>query len=153
MRQQQADLFREGEYLPLAVEGAKANHVVAFVRKSESASVLVVVPRLVAGLLQDMDVAPIGPQIWGDTRVLLPSLLKSIGTRLPENPRVCRNPVAARIFLFPGLEGFSGSGVFTGLGSFTRCLIAAFFSRPDSLHRRTVTSGGATLVRAVMSLL
>ena len=73
MRQQQADLFREGEYLPLAVEGAKANHVVAFIRKTESASVLVVVPRLVAGLLQDTDVAPIGPQIWGDTRVLLPS--------------------------------------------------------------------------------
>jgi (1->4)-alpha-D-glucan 1-alpha-D-glucosylmutase len=73
LRQQQADLFREGEYLPLAVEGAKANHVVAFIRKTESASVLVVVPRLVAGLLQDTDVAPIGPQIWGDTRVLLPS--------------------------------------------------------------------------------
>jgi (1->4)-alpha-D-glucan 1-alpha-D-glucosylmutase len=73
LRQQQADLFREGEYLPLAVEGAKANHVVAFIRKAESASVLVVVPRLVAGLLQDTVVAPIGPQIWGDTRVLLPS--------------------------------------------------------------------------------
>ena len=73
LRQQQADLFREGEYLPLAVEGVKANHVLAFIRKTESASVLVVVPRLVAGLLQDTDVAPIGPQIWGDTRVLLSS--------------------------------------------------------------------------------
>jgi (1->4)-alpha-D-glucan 1-alpha-D-glucosylmutase len=73
LRQQQADLFREGEYLPLAVEGVKANHVVAFIRKTESTSVLVVVPRLVAGLLQDTDVAPIGPQIWGDTRVLLSS--------------------------------------------------------------------------------
>jgi (1->4)-alpha-D-glucan 1-alpha-D-glucosylmutase len=74
LRQQQVDLFQQGEYLPLAVEGAKADHVVAFVRKSESASFLVVVPRLVAGLLQDqgIDVAPIGPQIWGDTQVLLP---------------------------------------------------------------------------------
>jgi len=73
LRQQQADLFQKGEYLPLAVEGEKADHVVAFVRKSGSASVLVVVPRLVAGLLQDMDVVPIGPRIWGDTHVLLPS--------------------------------------------------------------------------------
>jgi len=63
----------KGEYLPLAVEGEKADHVVAFVRKSGSASVLIVVPRLVAGLLQDMDVVPIGPRIWGDTHVLLPS--------------------------------------------------------------------------------
>jgi (1->4)-alpha-D-glucan 1-alpha-D-glucosylmutase len=73
LRQQQADLFRNGEYLPLAVEGEKADHVVAFVRKSGSSSMLVVVPRLVAGLLQDMDVVPIGPRIWGDTHVLLPS--------------------------------------------------------------------------------
>jgi (1->4)-alpha-D-glucan 1-alpha-D-glucosylmutase len=73
LRQQQADLFQKGEYLPLAVEGEKADHVVAFVRKSGSASVLVVVPRLVAGLLQDLDVVPIGPRIWGDTHVLLPS--------------------------------------------------------------------------------
>src|SRR5579863_5392371 len=33
LRQQQSDLFHEGEYVPLAVEGAKANHVVAFARK------------------------------------------------------------------------------------------------------------------------
>jgi (1->4)-alpha-D-glucan 1-alpha-D-glucosylmutase len=73
LRQQLPDLFQNGEYLPLAVEGEKADHVVAFVRKSRSASVLVVAPRLVAGLLQDMDVVPIGPRIWGDTHVLLPS--------------------------------------------------------------------------------
>jgi (1->4)-alpha-D-glucan 1-alpha-D-glucosylmutase len=73
LRQQQADLFQKGEYLPLAVEGEKADHVVAFVRKSGSASVLIVAPRLMAGLLQDMDVVPIGPRIWGDTHVLLPS--------------------------------------------------------------------------------
>src|SRR5208282_6643120 len=33
-RQQQPDIFQQGEYLPLAVEGAKADHVVAFARKS-----------------------------------------------------------------------------------------------------------------------
>jgi len=72
LRQEQPDLFQQGEYVPLVVEGAKANHVVAFARKSEASSVLVVVPRLIAGLLNDMDVPPIGERVWEDTHVLLP---------------------------------------------------------------------------------
>jgi (1->4)-alpha-D-glucan 1-alpha-D-glucosylmutase len=74
LRRQHPDLFQEGEYLPLAVEGAKANHVVAFARKSETSSVLVVAPRLVAGLLNDIDVnvPPIGPRVWEDTHILIP---------------------------------------------------------------------------------
>jgi (1->4)-alpha-D-glucan 1-alpha-D-glucosylmutase len=72
LRQQQADLFQQGEYLPLTVEGAKAQHVVAFARKCGTTRALVVVPRLVAGLLNDIDLPPIGPRIWDDTRVLLP---------------------------------------------------------------------------------
>jgi (1->4)-alpha-D-glucan 1-alpha-D-glucosylmutase len=72
LRKQQPDLFQQGEYLPLRVEGAKANHVVAFARRSGTTSVVVVAPRLIAGLLNDADVAPIGSQIWGDTRVRLP---------------------------------------------------------------------------------
>jgi (1->4)-alpha-D-glucan 1-alpha-D-glucosylmutase len=71
-RQQQPDIFQQGEYLPLAVEGAKADHVVAFARKSGTASALVVVPRLVNGLLNDIDLPPIGLRVWEDTHVLLP---------------------------------------------------------------------------------
>ena len=72
LRQQQPDLFQQGEYLPLAVEGAKANHVVAFARKYETSTLFVIVPRLVAGLLNDRDVPPIGRRIWEDTHILLP---------------------------------------------------------------------------------
>lgn len=72
LRQRQADLFHQGEYLPLEVEGAKARHVVAFARSFGTTTALVVVPRLVAGLLNDIDLPPIGPQIWGDTHILLP---------------------------------------------------------------------------------
>lgn len=72
LRKQHADLFQQGEYLPLAVEGAKAKHVVAFARKFGTTKALVVVPRLVAGLLSDIDLPPIGFQIWEDTHVLLP---------------------------------------------------------------------------------
>jgi (1->4)-alpha-D-glucan 1-alpha-D-glucosylmutase len=72
LRQEQPDLFQQGEYLPLAVAGARADHVVAFARRFGTTSVLVVVPRLVAGLLHDIDLPPIGPRIWEDTHVLLP---------------------------------------------------------------------------------
>ncbi len=76
-RKQWPDVFRLGEYLPLPVRGSKADHVVAFVRRLENTSVLVVVPRLVAGLLGDSDVPPIGSQIWEDTEILLPASVSS----------------------------------------------------------------------------
>ncbi len=72
LRQQQPDLFQNGHYLPLAVTGAKANHVIAFARKSEGANVVVIVPRLIATLLNDLDLQPTGPQVWEDTHVLFP---------------------------------------------------------------------------------
>jgi (1->4)-alpha-D-glucan 1-alpha-D-glucosylmutase len=72
LRQQHADLFQKGEYLPLAVAGAKADHVIAFARRLGDAAVLVVVPRLISGLLDDTELPPVGPQIWEDTHVLPP---------------------------------------------------------------------------------
>jgi (1->4)-alpha-D-glucan 1-alpha-D-glucosylmutase len=72
LRKQQPNIFQQGEYLPVEVQGEKADHVVAFIRKRENISVLVVAPRLVAGLLNDTDLPPIGPQIWRDTRLALP---------------------------------------------------------------------------------
>ena len=73
LRRQQPSLFQEGEYLPLAVAGTKANHIVAFARKSGATALLVIAPRLVAGLLNNTDLPPIGSRIWEDTRVVLPA--------------------------------------------------------------------------------
>jgi (1->4)-alpha-D-glucan 1-alpha-D-glucosylmutase len=72
LRQQYPDLFQGGEYLPLAVGGTKSGHVMAFVRNSASANVVVVVPRLLAGLLGDREGPPIGQAIWEDTYLELP---------------------------------------------------------------------------------
>jgi (1->4)-alpha-D-glucan 1-alpha-D-glucosylmutase len=72
LRKQWADVFRRGKYLPLTVQGAKANHVVAFLRENDHTSVLVAAPRLVAGLLGDRDLPPMGPSVWEDTRILFP---------------------------------------------------------------------------------
>ena len=76
LRQQEPTVFQRGQYLPLAVTGAKANHVIAFARKVEGASVIVIAPRLIAGLLDDADLPPIGPEIWQDTHVLFPCVCR-----------------------------------------------------------------------------
>ena len=72
LRKQWPDVFQRGEYLPLTVQGARANHVVAFLRQDDHVSLLVVAPRLVAGLLGDSDLPPIGSSVWEDTHILLP---------------------------------------------------------------------------------
>jgi (1->4)-alpha-D-glucan 1-alpha-D-glucosylmutase len=73
LRRQEPNIFEHGEYLPLVVAGTKADHVIAFIRRSESASVLVIASRLNASLLNDVDVPPLGPDIWKDTYILLPA--------------------------------------------------------------------------------
>jgi (1->4)-alpha-D-glucan 1-alpha-D-glucosylmutase len=66
-RRSHADLFRDGEYLPLEA----ADHVFAFARRLGDRAVVVAVPRLVAGLTGDPDRPPVGPEVWGDTGVTL----------------------------------------------------------------------------------
>jgi (1->4)-alpha-D-glucan 1-alpha-D-glucosylmutase len=66
------DLFARGDYIPLAAEGAAADHVVAFARRDAENEFIVAVPRLVMGLTRKEPVDPIGPEVWSDTRLLLP---------------------------------------------------------------------------------
>jgi (1->4)-alpha-D-glucan 1-alpha-D-glucosylmutase len=73
LRGEMPELFQEGEYLPLPVQGVKADHVVAFARKFESGGAIVIAPRLIGSLLNERDLPPIGPEIWGDTYVVVPS--------------------------------------------------------------------------------
>jgi (1->4)-alpha-D-glucan 1-alpha-D-glucosylmutase len=72
-RKQWPEVFRQGEYIPLAVQGERADHVVAFLREHEGTAVLVVAPRLVSALVGERDVPPIGGDIWGDMQIVLPS--------------------------------------------------------------------------------
>jgi (1->4)-alpha-D-glucan 1-alpha-D-glucosylmutase len=98
VRQQQPDLFRRGEYIPVAVEGSKANHVIAFTRKHETANVLVVVPRQIAGLVSGEDQLPIGPEVWEGTRILFPNCCKRYQNAFTgENLEVEKTSDCARI--------------------------------------------------------
>ena len=75
LRAQQPDLFRDGDYLPLAVKGERANHVCAYARRLGDRAIIAVVPRLTVKLLKDKGNLPLGPAVWGDTVIELPKAL------------------------------------------------------------------------------
>ena len=78
-RQHHRDLFDVGDYRPISVMGARADHLFAFARTLGSRQVIVAVPRLVATLAPDADAPPLGERIWADTRLDLTGLPESAG--------------------------------------------------------------------------
>jgi (1->4)-alpha-D-glucan 1-alpha-D-glucosylmutase len=76
LRRERASLFRDGEYVPLAVTGTRAEHVCAFARILGEDCVVAIVPRLTCRLLEGQTILPVGAAVWGDTRIDL-SPLKS----------------------------------------------------------------------------
>ncbi len=75
MRRSHAELFREGSYEGLAVEGPLARHVVAFARRHEGRTLVVMAGRLFAGIAcAGADGVPVLPdaEAWRGTRVVLP---------------------------------------------------------------------------------
>ncbi|MFO8032516.1 MAG: malto-oligosyltrehalose synthase [Desulfohalobiaceae bacterium] len=71
LRQKLPELFLHGEYLQVPSQGQKARHVFAFIRYLKGTWVLVAVPRLPSGLIQDRE-TPLGQQAWADTSLQLP---------------------------------------------------------------------------------
>jgi (1->4)-alpha-D-glucan 1-alpha-D-glucosylmutase len=69
-RERHAELFERGAYQPLAIEGEQSQHALAFARCHGDATLIVVVGRRLAGML---DGSPeLTPGVWGDTSVVLP---------------------------------------------------------------------------------
>lgn len=69
LRQQYAELFLHGEYIPLELSGEEKEHAVAFIRKHKQQVILVVAPRLVYGLTHRKPVFPVGRSTWGNTAI------------------------------------------------------------------------------------
>jgi (1->4)-alpha-D-glucan 1-alpha-D-glucosylmutase len=75
LRRRSPQLFLQGDYLPLAVDGERTGHVVALGRVAERNVLLALVPRLVAKLSTSASPFPLGEQCWKSTAVLLPEPL------------------------------------------------------------------------------
>ena len=72
-RRERRAIFEQGDYEPLAFEGARREHLFGFSRRGAAGQAIVLVPLLVTGLLPEPTTAPLGEKIWGDTRVELPA--------------------------------------------------------------------------------
>jgi (1->4)-alpha-D-glucan 1-alpha-D-glucosylmutase len=72
-RRANQDLYLRGSYRPVDVSGEHRERVVALQRGFQGRNVIAAAPRLVAGLTgDDATRAPVGPDVWGDTELLLP---------------------------------------------------------------------------------
>jgi (1->4)-alpha-D-glucan 1-alpha-D-glucosylmutase len=69
-RREHPQLFLRGDYVPLEVSGARANHGCAFARSHGEEEVIVVVPRLLSPLIGPG--MPVGSPVWGESAVILP---------------------------------------------------------------------------------
>lgn len=71
-RRMQPELFRTGGYEPLFATGKSTAHVCAFARRLEGAAALTIVPRLTFHLAMERGGLPVGMEVWGDMRLILP---------------------------------------------------------------------------------
>ncbi|GIW80504.1 MAG: hypothetical protein KatS3mg105_2311 [Gemmatales bacterium] len=104
-RRRHADLFSSGSYEPLDCEGAKREHVCAFMRRLNDEVLIVIVPRLVFTLTGGQQIPPLG-DVWQDTHVLLgadctAASLRNIFTGLEHSLSSSKFPLADACNEFP----------------------------------------------------
>ncbi len=71
LRRERPALFRDGDYVPLDVVGAHAEHVVAFARRHDGAVLVAIAGRLYARWLGEPGPAALGEAAWADTAVAI----------------------------------------------------------------------------------
>jgi (1->4)-alpha-D-glucan 1-alpha-D-glucosylmutase len=79
-RQQHADIFQEGEYVPLTVEGPRASHIFAFARARGNSHAIIAVPRMCAQIFENR-ISLLNSEVWQDTQVELPTSTGSLSYR------------------------------------------------------------------------
>jgi (1->4)-alpha-D-glucan 1-alpha-D-glucosylmutase len=67
------DVFAGGRYIPLQTGGSRSSHVCAFMRVQGKRAVIAAAPRFCFRLMKGKPDLPVGPEVWGDTVVSLPS--------------------------------------------------------------------------------
>lgn len=72
-RKQHADLFLQGDYVPLHAHGVNKDHVCVFARIHQDRAIMAAVPRLITGLIPAGAMFPQGAEAWGETWVTVPS--------------------------------------------------------------------------------
>jgi (1->4)-alpha-D-glucan 1-alpha-D-glucosylmutase len=113
-RRAHEQLFSHGTYLPLEAAGSKRDHICAFARSLEGEAILVAVPRLVVRLAGEAERPPMGPEVWGMTRLLLPPPLAS---------RSYRNLFTGEVLTADRSDGTPGLPLAAALSNFPVALL------------------------------
>jgi (1->4)-alpha-D-glucan 1-alpha-D-glucosylmutase len=71
-RKEHVSLFKDGEYMPLTIDGGLRENVCAFARFTGNEIAITVVPRFLTRLLGGASDVPLGRGPWGDTAVEIP---------------------------------------------------------------------------------
>lgn len=72
LRREKSEHFARGAYLPLAVDGPRAEHLCAYARTYADWAAVTVAPRWFSRLVSDTQPLPLGPAVWADTGVEAP---------------------------------------------------------------------------------
>jgi (1->4)-alpha-D-glucan 1-alpha-D-glucosylmutase len=110
LRREQPMLFRDGDYTALKVSGTHAEHVIAFARRRDGRTLVIIAGRLFARLIGDSIQPPLGEHVWADTTVaidlpegtrlsntLTGETLVVVDGRIPLGTAFARLPAAALI--------------------------------------------------------
>jgi (1->4)-alpha-D-glucan 1-alpha-D-glucosylmutase len=95
-RRDHSELFLDGEYVPLTVKGARANHIIAFARRLKNQWSITVVSRLLAKLGRPM---PLGKRAWGNTTIELPEAAPQAWLNVFTGDRLSTPLLASRVFM------------------------------------------------------
>jgi (1->4)-alpha-D-glucan 1-alpha-D-glucosylmutase len=71
-RRDNRDRFERGAYVPLAADGPRARHVVAFARTLDAGASIVVAGRFFAALSTAAEF-PLGEVVWAENRIVVPA--------------------------------------------------------------------------------
>ena len=105
LRAAKPEVFTEGGYQPVAVEGPLAGNVLAFARTHGKQTVVAVATRLPAGILGDSGVPKVPAEVWRGTELILPRI---------DGGRGWRDALSGTIFPGAG-ERLGLEGVLAGL--------------------------------------
>jgi (1->4)-alpha-D-glucan 1-alpha-D-glucosylmutase len=90
-RRDNRELFERGAYLPLQTDGGRERHVVSFARKLGDKAAIVIATRFALRLTGSAE-RPIGPEVWGDTSVLINEELAGCYRDVFTGASVCARP-------------------------------------------------------------
>jgi (1->4)-alpha-D-glucan 1-alpha-D-glucosylmutase len=76
LRRRFPELFHGGAYVPLFADAGREENVCAFALRQNGCGVIAAAPRLFVGLLKGAGDAPLGEEVWGESRLALPAAME-----------------------------------------------------------------------------